>query len=192
MSAAAPVASIAPSDLVRTLKQAWRDGGNPDAAGALRDHPTLLLHRSLAVDLAYEEYCLREEGGQVPDADYFCRALPAFRSAIREVIRGHRALMDHPELFDRLQVNWPESGQTFEGFTVIRELGRGAFARAFLALDPDTGNRPVVLKLSPTPSGEARTLGLVRHQHVAEVFWARRVGDLSAICLRYVGAATLT
>ena len=187
----APLPTLAPAGLTAALKQAWRDGAPPDAAGALREFPSLLRRRTLVVDLAYEEYCLREQAGHVPDTESFCRALPAFQSAVREVIRGHRVLADHPELFDRLDVRWPQPGEEVEGCTVARELGRGAFARAFLAIDHETGNQPVVLKLSPTPSVEAKTLGPVRHPHVAEVLWARRADDLSAICLRYVGAATL-
>ena len=185
-----PTTSFAPGALVDGLKRAWRDGTPPDVLGALRDHPELLRHRTLVVDLAYEEYCLREEAGRAPATDSFCRELPAFRSDVHEVIRGHRALFDHPELLERVEIRWPQSGEVFEGFRVVRELGRGAFARAYLALDPDTGDRPVVLKLSPGPSDEAQTLGPVRHPHVAEVFWARRISGVSAICMRFVGAAT--
>ncbi|HEX3148033.1 MAG TPA: serine/threonine-protein kinase [Gemmataceae bacterium] len=191
MTSVAVAAHAMPASLAQALKDAWRTGTRPDAAEALRQHPSLLKHRSLVVDLAYEEYCLREEAGAAPDTESFCRALPAYRSEIREVIRGHRVLADHPELFDRLEVAWPATGDSFEGMTIVRELGRGAFARAYLAEDPETGSRPVVLKLSPTPSVEARLLGNLRHPHVAEVHWARRTEGLSAICLRYEGAATL-
>lgn len=179
------------ADLVAAFKRAWRGGTRPDVVGALREHPSLLKHRTLVIDLAYEEYYLRDQAGQAPDADAFCRAMPAFRSDVREAIRGHHVLADHPELFDRLGVEWPEPGEAVEGCPIVRELGRGAFARAYLATDPGTGDRPVVLKLSPTPSGEARTLGPTRHPHVAEVLWARQVGGLSVLCLRYAGAATL-
>jgi eukaryotic-like serine/threonine-protein kinase len=191
MSSLAIAAPLTPTDLVQALKQAWREGTRPDASAALQEHQSLLKHRSLVVDLAYEEYCLREEAGATPDTESFCRKLPAFQSEVREVLRGHRVLADHPELFDRVDVAWPAPGDQYEGYTVVRELGRGAFARAYLAEDPDTGSRPVVLKLSPTHSGEARLLGTVRHPHVAEVHWARRIDGMSAICLRYEGAATL-
>src|SRR4051812_35505959 len=127
-----PTTTLAPAALADALKRAWRDGVPPDVRGVLRDHPELLRHRSLVGDLAYEEYCLREEAGRTPAADSFCRDLPAFRSDVREVIRGHRALCDHPELLGRAAVRWPEPGEVFEGFTVVRELGRGAFARAYL------------------------------------------------------------
>jgi serine/threonine protein kinase len=183
--------ALSPADLVQSLKQAWRDGAPPDAAGILHEHQELLAHKSLVIDLAYEEYCLREQAGRTPETEAFVRELPAFRSEIREVIRGHRALGDHPELFDPADTHWPEPGESVEGFAVVRELGRGAFARAYLAEDPATGGRPVVIKLSPMPSGEAKTLGPIRHPHVAEVLSARRTNGLSVLCLRYVGAATL-
>jgi hypothetical protein len=182
--------TVAPSELVHELKQAWRAGSPPDAAAVLREHPELLAHKSLVVDLAYEEYCLRDEAGQPPETEAFVRELPAYRSEMREVIRGHLALANHPELFDRVDIRWPDPGEAVEGLTVVRELGRGAFARAYLAVDPEAGNRPVVLKLSP-PSGEANTLGPIHHDHVAGVLWARRVDGVSALCMRYVGAATL-
>jgi hypothetical protein len=178
--------------LVESIKRAWRKpDAVPDAARVLREHPELLHQRSLAVDLAYEEYCLREEAGQPPATEEFCRGLPAFASHVREVIRGHRALFDHPELFARTIAEWPHPGDTFEGLTVVRELGKGAFARAYLARDPDTGDRPVVLKLSPTPSGEGRTLGPIGHPHVVAVHWARRSGGFHALCMPFVGSTTL-
>ncbi|VTR95693.1 serine threonine protein kinase : Putative uncharacterized protein OS=Gemmata sp. Wa1-1 PE=3 SV=1: Pkinase: TPR_11 [Gemmata massiliana] len=177
--------------LVESLKRAWRRGDPPNAADALRDHPELLRHRSLVVDLAYEEYCLREEAGSAPEPEQFCRQLPVFVSQVREVIRGHRVFADHPELFSTPEVNWPKPGDNFEGLTIERELGRGGFARVYLARDPATGNRPVALKLSQHASGEAGTLGLIAHPHIVAVHWARRVQGLHAICMSFVGAATL-
>jgi hypothetical protein len=179
------------ADLVATLKKEWRNGAPPDAARAMRENPELLRHRSLVVDLAYEEYCLREEAGRTPDAEQFCGGLPAFRSQVREVIDGHRLIADNPDLFAKPEPSWPEPGDRFEGLTVVRPLGRGAFAQAYLARDPATGNRPVVLKLSPSPSGEARTLGPIQHPNVVGVHWARAVRGMHAICMPFVGSATL-
>src|ERR687885_283715 len=88
-------APAAVSGLADRLKRAWRGGAEPDLVGALRAHPELLGHRSLVVDLAYEEYCLREEAGRPPDPDVFCRDLPAFQSQVREVLRGHQEIADH-------------------------------------------------------------------------------------------------
>jgi serine/threonine protein kinase len=175
---------------VDSLKRAWRAGADPDAAQALEAYPALLGHRSLVVDLAYEEYCLREEAGGTPDPEEFCGRFPEYRSYILEVLRGHRLLADHPELIEAAP-RWPRPGDRFEGLTVVRELGRGAFARVSLARDPETGDRPVVLKLSPARSVEARTLGNIRHEHIVSVLWARQVGAMYAICMPFVAAVTL-
>lgn len=179
------------ADLAHALKQSWRAGATPDTAAALRLYPELLRFRSLVVELAYEEYCLREEAGAVPSRDEFCSALPAFRSQVREVIRGHQLCAEHPELFALPNLNWPESGDEFGGLIVLQELGRGAFARVYLALDPATGDRPVALKLSANPSSEARTLGPIQHPNIGSVLWARPLHGFQAVCMPYQGAATL-
>jgi eukaryotic-like serine/threonine-protein kinase len=177
--------------LVKTIQQTWRHGTAPDAAGAIREHPELLLHHSLVVDLAYEEYCLLEEVGRAPEPEEFCKGLPAFRSRVREVIDGHRLFNEHPELLAKLDVIWPMPHDRIEGLTIVRELGRGTFARAYLALDPDAGDRPVVLKLSQTPSSEARTLGPMNHPHVVKIHWAKLSQEMHAICMPFVGATTI-
>jgi len=176
--------------LVEDLKRAWRAGAAPDAVAAVHEHPDLLLHRSLVVDLAYEEYCLREEAGSAPNAEDFCNRFPAYQTDVREVIRGHRLLAEHPELLDGT-IAWPHPGDTFEQLVVVRELGRGAFARVYLARDPEAGERPVVLKLTPRRSAEARTLGTISHPHIVPILWARESGGLFAVCMPFVGSATL-
>ena len=186
-----PSATFDPLILAGAVKDRWRGGQPPDVVAALREYPELLLHRSITVDLAYEEYCLLEEAGRAPGTDEFCDRFDLYRTQIREVIRGHRLLADHPELFATDAPAWPKAGDQLEGLTVVRELGRGGFARAYLALDPETGGRPVVLKLSQASSDEARTLGQIDHPHIVTVYWARRVGTMYAICMPYVGATTL-
>lgn len=175
--------------LVENLKQAWRAGEFPDAESALREHPDLLQYRSLVVDLVYEEYCVREEIGDIPEPEGFCQKFPAYRSHIRDVIHGHRLLADHPELVEPT-IHWPRPGDSFDQLTIVRELGRGAFARVYLAHEPETGNRPVVVKLAPTRSGEARTLGGISHDHIVTVLWARQTTGFFAVCMPFVGAVT--
>jgi serine/threonine protein kinase len=85
----------------------------------------------------------------------------------------------------------PEAGGKFAGFTLIRELGRGAFGRAYLARQADLSDRPVVLKVSPDAGKESRTLALLQHPNIVPVHSVHRVGTLQAICMPYFGAATL-
>jgi tetratricopeptide (TPR) repeat protein len=189
-----PVAeSAAPAEATRAaraVKDRWRTGDRPDAAAVLADHPSLLRFKSVVVDLAYEEYCLREERGEAPDADAFCGRLPAYRSSVRKVLDAHRLIADHPELLDPHPVRWPEPGDQFEELRVEAELGRGSFARAYLAFDP-AARRSCVLKLSPSRGGEGGTLGPLSHPHVTGLHWTRRVGGLHAVCLPLLGITTL-
>ncbi len=178
------------ANLLATLKQAWREGASPDAASALRAHPDLLQYPSLAMDLVYEEYCVREAAGSAPEVEEFCQQFPAFQSQIRELLEGHRLLADHPELFDPT-TDWPRAGDRFEQLTIVQEVGRGAFAHVYLARDPETGDRLVILKLTPARSGEARTLGPISHPHIVSVLWARQSGAFYAVCMPFVGTVTL-
>jgi eukaryotic-like serine/threonine-protein kinase len=178
-------------DLVIALKGEWREGATPNIRAAVSDHPSLLRHRSLLVDLAYEEYCLREARGMPIDVERFCSSVPAFRSQIRDAILGHRFLADHPELFFAPEPVWPVPGEQVEGISLIHELGRGTFARAYLGWDVEAGDRLVVLKMSPAPTTEARMLGKLQHPSIAGILWAKRDPGFFTICMPFVGATTL-
>ena len=58
--------------LVQTTIHRWRAGERPDADALLKRHPALAQDKRLAVDLIYEEYCLRHEQGDSPAPSTFC------------------------------------------------------------------------------------------------------------------------
>jgi hypothetical protein len=172
-----------------SIKRRWRDGEPADTAAVLSEHPELLVFKSVVIDLAYEEYCLREEGEGAPEVDTFCEALPAYRGSIRKVIEAHRMLVEHPEMLAP-EPTWPEPDTTFDGLQILAEMGRGTFARAYLAYDPQT-DRACVLKLSPGRCGEGRALGPLNHPHITDVYWADRTGGMAAVCMPLLGVTTL-
>lgn len=176
--------------VAESIKRRWREGAYPEACTALREHPLLLKHKSIVIDLAYEEYCLREDRGETLDADRFCDRVPVFKSGVRSAILAHRLLADHPHLPDLTGVAWPKAGDTVEGMRVVQELGRGGFARAYLAFD-ETSNRPCVLKLSTGFVAEGKTLGPLNHPHVTPLYWTRHVGGFVAVCMPFLGISTL-
>ena len=179
------------SGVIQDVKRAWRAGQSTDMAGVIREHPEVVHNRTFMVDLAYEAYCLRESRGQTPETSAFLQEMPAFRTQIRDVILGHRELADHFEAVNSELTAWPDEGSRLESLTILCELGRGSFARVYLAQDANMGDRNVVLKLSAVPSGEGRTLGTMQQPSIVSVLWARRLGELSAICMPYVGSTTL-
>ena len=85
----------------------------------------------------------------------------------------------------------PEPGSDFAGFRLIRELGRGAFGRVYLARQGDLADRPVALKVSAELPGEPQALAQLQHTHIVPIYSVHRVGPLQAVCMPYFGATTL-
>lgn len=85
----------------------------------------------------------------------------------------------------------PEVGQEFLGFKLVRELGRGAFARVFLARQCDLADRPVVLKVSADTARESLMLAQLQHANIVPIYSVHRVGRLQALCMPYLGPDTL-
>src|SRR5437868_15390550 len=107
-------------------------------AVALSDlHPTIRLpeppssaaERSDLIDRAYGEFCNRLEAGDAVDADEFCARYPAFQTSLRRLLQAHKNLENDPVLLRELSTHWPEAGESFLGYRLLSELGRGAFAR---------------------------------------------------------------
>ncbi len=85
----------------------------------------------------------------------------------------------------------PSPGDEFLGFKLVDELGRGAFARVFLAKQGDLADRRVALKVSATPSAESRTLAQLQHTNIVPIYSTHASRGLYAVCMPYFGATTL-
>lgn len=189
-----PRASIASAqertDRAEAIKHAWRDGRRPDAAVALRADPDLAGDRAVALDLAYEEFCVREEAGEVLDSATFCARF-SFGASLRRLLTLHRFLDDHPDALGSAPASWPAAGEEVGDFLVLRELGRGSFSRVYLAIETTAGDRPVALKVSAAGSREAETLGPLSHPHLIPVLSSRPVGSWTVVAMPFAGTATL-
>ena len=87
----------------------------------------------------------------------------------------------------------PRPGQTIAGFRLVEELGRGAFARVFLAEERQLADRPVALKVARTGSREPQTLARLQHTHIVPVHSYRTdpATGLHLLCMPYFGRVTL-
>jgi serine/threonine protein kinase/Flp pilus assembly protein TadD len=85
----------------------------------------------------------------------------------------------------------PEPGTEFLGFRLIQELGKGAFARVYLAQQGDLANRYVALKVTPTFDDESRTLAQLQHTNVVPIYSIHRASPLQAVCMPFFGMTTL-
>ncbi len=171
------------------ILDAWHCGESPDTLAVLERFPNLHLDDSVVIDLAYEEYCLLREHGEV-DLEQFCARHPRQRTELRHLIETHQGL--EAGLFELPDIAWPDAGQEFEGYHLVRQLGRGAFARVFLAWHEST-NRHVALKLAASDAADAQVAGPLSHPALVPILDARALATgLSFVSMPYLGRATLT
>jgi len=149
------------------------------------------------VVLVYEEYCLREEAGESPEAAEYRARFPDIADSFREVLEIHdlfgraRALASRGPCQNGTPL--PETGQTIAGFRLVEELGRGAFARVYLAEERYLADRPVALKVTRTGSREPQTLARLQHTHIVPVYsyLTDPATGLHLLCMPYLGRITL-
>jgi eukaryotic-like serine/threonine-protein kinase len=87
---------------------------------------------------------------------------------------------------------WPEAGGRVGDFNLLRQLGKGAFGRVFLAMEEPT-TRHVVVKISKQKCDEAKVLGRLGHRNVVSVLSAPhdQLSGLYLVVMPYHGSATL-
>ena len=87
----------------------------------------------------------------------------------------------------------PRPGDELAGFRIVLELGRGAFARVYLAEEVHLGRRPVAIKVSRPEGDEPQILARLQHTHIVPV---HSVCDdpesgLRILCMPFFGGANL-
>jgi serine/threonine protein kinase/Flp pilus assembly protein TadD len=111
----------------------------------------------------------------------------------RKLSRPHlTALADAGhEVADSGASRFPEPGDVFLGFRLISELGRGAFARVFLAHQEALAGRPVALKVTLRPTREAERLARLQHTNVVPVYSVHEAPPAQVICMPFLGRRTI-
>ena len=195
--------------ILRTdLSLRWDAGDRVSALWYLDRFPD--LGEDCLVALIYEEFCLLEEDGQAPETADFLARYSALAEPLRRVLDIHcligsatvsnsmsppgSSVSVSPAASDpTARVVFPEAGQTIGGFYLVEELGRGAFARVFLARERQLADRPVALKVSRRGSREPQALARLQHTHIVPVH-SHRVDPatgLHLLCMPYFGRITL-
>src|SRR5260370_41875110 len=82
-------------------------------------------------------------------------------------------------------------GTEFLGFQLIQEVGKGAFARVYLAHQGDLADRLVIVKVSPIFDDESQTLAQLQHTNVVPIYSIHRADPLQAVCMPFFGLTTL-
>jgi eukaryotic-like serine/threonine-protein kinase len=163
------------------------------------------LGEDTIVALVYEEFCLREEDHESPDRADFLYRYSQVSTALERVLEIHElvgsATAPTTHSFSSstggtvaADRTFPEAGQTIADFVLVEELGRGAFARVFLAKERELADRPVALKVSRRGSREPQTLARLQHTHIVPVHSHRidAASGLHLLCMPYFGRITLS
>ena len=180
--------------LVSRAKQLWRREKSPDALGFLREHSSLRKNRSLAIELAYEEYCIRRDAGEEINLVEYSEKFPSISRSLFRQLDVDEYARKHPGMLSPTgATNWPSPGEHLLGFVVVDEIGRGAFARAYLCAQPGIGNRQVVVKVSRGGTIEADTMGGLNHPNIMSVYSVEEDPETktTGICMPFVGRSTL-
>ena len=98
-----------------------------------------------------------------------------------------------PRIKPAVKLRYPAAGEVIGGFKIIKELGRGAFARVYLAEQTDLAGRPVALKVAEALGDEPQALARLQHTHIVPI---HSVHDdpptkLRLLCMPYFGGANL-
>ncbi len=90
-------------------------------------------------------------------------------------------------------IRFPRPGEMLAGFRIISELGRGAFARVYLAEQVELADRLVALKVSRALGDEPRALARLQHAHIVPIHSVHddRSTGLRLLCMPYLGGANL-
>ena len=169
----------------------------PTAADYTRLFPELAEDLEMLAELTAEEFRARRLWGGGAEVEPFAVEHPEIASRLlgrlweiadqtstRQLPAGESAAGSEPPL-EHLA-----AGQVVDDFRLLRDLGRGAFARVFLAQQLSM-QRMVALKASSGPSVESPLLSRLDHPNIVRVFDERRCGELTLLYMQYVPAGSL-
>jgi serine/threonine protein kinase/tetratricopeptide (TPR) repeat protein len=151
-----------------------------DRFAPLADDPERVL------SLVYEEFCLREENGEAPDADAFCLAYATWGDSLASQLRYHR-LLSQVAGGPRSLPKYPVAGERFQQFHLRDLLGKGGSAVVFLADDEALGNRPTALKITADRGEEPAIMGRLDHHRIVPINSVVRdpASRLRGLCMPY-------
>lgn len=105
---------------------------------------------------------------------------------------GERLMRDAASCLPEEEALELATGEVIDGFRILSELGRGGFARVYLA-HQDSLRRLVALKVSARRSPEAHVLSKLDHPYIVRVYDERVIADrgVRLLYMQYVAGGSL-
>src|SRR5688572_21992632 len=96
----------------------------PDARPLLEAYPERWDDKSFVVDAALDDFLYRQHRGERVDPAEYGERFPQFRSSLEKVFLVYQLAEPNVPPPPAEPARWPEPGETFLGFTLVRLLGR--------------------------------------------------------------------
>ena len=184
-------------DLLAEFRSGLEDGEGPRPESVLPRWPGNPRDDLDFASVLFEDYQHRLRHGDKPSVDEYKERFPEQENALSQLISRQQLLASlgggtGPSNGPTLGL--PDVGDQVFGFRLRLELGRGAFARVFLAGQDNLAGRPVVIKISGVDGDEPYTLAQLQHTNVVPIYSVHedtRAG-LRALCMPYFGGASLS
>jgi len=182
------------------LEYGFDEGHSPNAKRYVKLFPFVFSDQHYRTQLAFEEYRLRRRSGEDVSGDAVGKRYDVDGSRWPKMKLGTRKPDTNRPVSRRFSehdlvppvVHYPSVGDTFAGYPLVSRIGEGAYSRVFLARQPDLASRLVVLKVTPLSTNESDQLAGLQHSAIIPVYSVHREGDLSCICMPFLGVTTLT
>lgn len=188
-----PLRKVALIELVKVdLEYRWRGARFPKRLEEyLAEFPELATDGKIPNDLIYEEYQVRRQAGETVQLDEYAQRFGAPATLLNDIQRL-REVVSSTLLCDGQPLDAVDVGQRLEDFELVRPLGRGAFARVFLARQHSM-QRWVALKISADRGDEPQTMAQLDHPNIVRVYDMRVLRDrrLRLLYMQYVPGGTL-
>ena len=161
-------------------RESWTAGQRVRVETIVQKLPALALDPTVLAELAFQEFCLREEQGEKPQTDHFVERFPTCALLLEQMLAKHLdAALGGSGVSDTVEfsavgstfsgIHAPEGraaaeaeksdeGKRFGHYVIVDRLGYGAMGIVYLARDTRL-DRPVALKL-PRFSASAVEEGL--------------------------------
>jgi serine/threonine protein kinase len=165
-------------------------GRDPCLDWYLAAMPDLLVANRLPFDLVIEEYQLRRENGLEPRQLDYAERFPQHAELLAKF--SCNAVTVAPAAGKPAAPDELMAGDEIDDFTVVQQLGRGAFARVYLARQISM-QRLVALKVSAGKGDEPQALAQFDHPNIVRVYDQRALneGTTHLLYMQYLPGGTL-
>ena len=182
--------------LLAEQKTRWAEGQSVSPEEMLQRWPTNPHDDSDVASVLFEDLLQRRARGEDPNLDEYSQKFPEHKHSLGSLISRQDFLrsVGAESTKPRCTLRFPEVGDELCGFRFRAELGRGAFARVFLAEQIELAGRAVAVKVSAIEGNEPQTLAQMQHTHIMPIYAVQDdyQSGLRAVCMPYFGGASLS